>query len=232
MPNVKITDLPAAQPLDGSETVPMVQNGITVRATTAAIAASPSLTQTILTVNQEPTLPNSRALSAGTGLGLTDGGALSTLQITLNGASGSLEAAGNGLVAKTASNTVAARSIAVSGTGLAVSNGDGVAGNPTLSLDGLISAIAQVGGTGLLAFQSGTTAGGVLIAGTANQIDVANGNGSGGNPTISISSNPIIPGSAAMKVPVGTSAQQPVGADGQIRFNSDTQTFDGYASNP
>lgn len=230
MPNVKITDLPAAQPLDGSETVPMVQNGITVRATTAAIAASPSLTQTILTVNQEPTLPNSRALSAGTGLGLTDGGALSTLQITLNGASGSLEAAGNGLVAKTASNTVAARSIAVSGTGLAVSNGDGVAGNPTLSLDGLISAIAQVGGTGLLAFQSGTTAGGVLIAGTANQIDVANGNGSGGNPTISISSNPIIPGSAAMKVPVGTSAQQPVGADGQIRFNSDTQTFDGYAS--
>lgn len=230
MPNVKITDLPAAQPLDGSETVPMVQNGITVRATTAAIAASPSLTQTILTVNQEPTLPNSRALSAGTGLGLTDGGALSTLQLTLNGASGSLEAAGNGLVAKTASNTVAARSIAVSGTGLAVSNGDGVAGNPTLSLDGLISAIAQVGGTGLLAFQGGATAGGVLIAGTANQIDVANGNGSGGNPTISISSNPIIPGSAAMKVPVGTSAQQPVGADGQIRFNSDTQTFDGYAS--
>ena len=230
MPNVKITDLPVVQPLDVSETVPMVQNGITVRATTAAIAASPSLTQTILTVNQEPTLPNSRALSAGTGLGLTDGGALSTLQITLNGASGSLEAAGNGLVAKTASNTVAARSIAVSGTGLAVSNGDGVAGNPTLSLDGLISAIAQVGGTGLLAFQSGTTAGGVLIAGTANQIDVANGNGSGGNPTISISSNPIIPGSAAMKVPVGTSAQQPVGADGQIRFNSDTQTFDGYAS--
>lgn len=230
MPNVKITDLPAAQPLDGSEIVPMVQNGITVRATTAAIAASPSLTQTILTVNQEPTLPNSRALSAGTGLGLTDGGALSTLQITLNGASGSLETAGNGLIAKTASNTVAARSIAVSGTGLAVSNGDGVAGNPTLSLDGLISAIAQVGGTGLLAFQGGATAGGVLIAGTANQIDVANGNGSGGNPTISIVSNPIIPGTAAMKIPVGTSAQQPVGADGQIRFNSDTQTFDGFAS--
>ena len=230
MANTKITDLPAAQPLDGTEIVPIVQSGITVRTTTQAISTAPNQTQTFITVNQEPTLPNSRALSAGTGLGLTDGGALSTLQITLNGASGSLEAAGNGLVAKTASNTVAARSIAVSGTGLAVSNGDGVAGNPTLSLDGLISAIAQVGGTGLLAFQGGATAGGVLIAGTANQIDVANGNGFGGNPTISISSNPIIPGAAAMKIPVGTSAQQPVGADGQIRFNSDTQTFDGYAS--
>jgi hypothetical protein len=48
----------------------------------------------------------------------------------------------NGLVARTAAATVAARSIAVSGTGLAVANGDGVAANPTLSLT---AALASVG---------------------------------------------------------------------------------------
>ena len=70
----------------------------------------------------------------------------------------------------------------------------------------------------------------MLIAGTANQITVANGNGQGGNPTISMADNPILPGTAAMTVPIGTNSQQPVGTAGQIRYNSDTQTFDGYAS--
>jgi phage-related tail fiber protein len=49
----------------------------------------------------------------------------------------------NGLVARTAVATMAARAIAVSGTGLSVSNGDAVAGNPTLSLT---AALASVGG--------------------------------------------------------------------------------------
>ena len=230
MPNVKITDLPAAQPLDGSEIVPMVQSGVTVRATTAAIAASPSLTQTFLTLNQELTLPNSRALSAGTGIGLTDAGALSTLQISLNGASGSLEGAGNGLIAKTGSGTVIARSLAVSGDGLSVSDADGVSGNPTLSLDGLALALAQMGGTGIVAIQSGSTAGTVLIAGTANQLGVTNGNGSGGNPTIYIVDNVVLPGTGGVFIPKGTSAEEPVGSAGQFRFNTDTQTFDGYAA--
>jgi hypothetical protein len=49
----------------------------------------------------------------------------------------------NGLVVRTAAATVAARSIAVSGNGLSVSNGDAAAGNPTLSLT---AALASVGG--------------------------------------------------------------------------------------
>jgi len=229
MPNLTITQLPAAGPITGTELVPIVQNGQTLRTTTAALAGSPVQTQTFLTLNQEPTLVNSRALSGGTGIGLVDGGALSTLQITLNGTSGALEGAGTGIIVKTGSGAVSARSLVVSGAGLAISNGSGVSGNPTLSLDGLISAIAQVGGTGLLAIQNGATAGGVLIAGTSNQIAVANGNGSGGNPTISIVSDPVIPGTGGMVVPVGTAAQEPVGISGQLRFNTTTQTFDGYA---
>jgi hypothetical protein len=230
MAQVQITQLPLAGPITGSESVPIVQNGVTVKTTTAAIAASPAQFQTFLTLNQEPTLPNSRALAGGTGVGLVDGGAQSTLQITLNGASGSLEAMGLGLVAKTASNAVTARQIAVGGTGLAVTNGNGVSGNPTLSLDGLISAIAQVSGTGLLAYQNGTTAGGVQIVGTADQITLTNGNGQFGNPTVGIASNVILPGTASMTIPGGTAAQQPVGGPAQIRYNSTTDAYEGYSS--
>lgn len=230
MANVTISQLPQAGPITGSELVPVVQNGVTVQTTAQALAASPTQTQTFLTLNQEPTLTNSRRLSGGTGIGLVDGGAQSTLQITLNGTSGSLEAMGVGLVAKTSGNAVTARQIAVSGTGLAVTNANGVSGNPTLSLDGLISAIAQVGGTGLLAFQNGTTAGGVLIAGTANQIAVANGNGQGGNPTISIVDNVILPGTGSVTIPGGTTAQQPVGGPAQIRYNSTLDAYEGYSS--
>jgi hypothetical protein len=230
MPNITITQLPAAGPITGTESVPIVQNGQTLRTTAAALAGSPVQTQTFLTLNQEPTLINSRALAGGTGIGLLDGGALSTLQIALNGTSGALEGASTGIIVKTGSGAVSARSVAVSGTGLAISDGSGVSGNPTISLNGLISAIAQVNGTGLLAFQNGATAGGVLIAGTASQISVANGNGQGGNPTISMVSDPVIPGTAGMVIPVGTAVQEPVGAPGQFRFNSTTQTFDGYAA--
>ena len=117
MANVTITQLPQAGAITGQELVPVVQNGQTVQTTTAAISASPSQTQTFLTVNQEATLINSRALSGGTGIGLTDGGALSTLQINLNAVSGSLESSGVGLIAKTG-GTVTGRTLVAGTSGL------------------------------------------------------------------------------------------------------------------
>jgi len=229
MANQTITQLPDAGPITGTELVPIVQNGGTYKTTTAAISASPSQTQTFLTQNQELTLPNSRYLSTGTGLGLTDGGATSFYRISLNGASGSLEAAGAGIIVKNSSTTVVARTLATSGAGISVSNGDGTGANPTFQLTGLAAAIANMGGTGMLAVVGGTSIAGRQIVGTSGQISVTDGNGSG-NPTIAIVDNVVLPGTGAVTLPVGTNAQQPIGAEGQLRFNSDTQTFDGYAS--
>jgi len=49
----------------------------------------------------------------------------------------------NGIIARVGVDTVASRSIAVAGTGISISNGDAVAGNPTVSLS---AALSSVGG--------------------------------------------------------------------------------------
>ena len=192
MPNVQITDLPAALPLDGTELVPVVQSGITVRTTTAAVAGSPSQQQTFLTLVQEPTLPNSRFLSGSSGITLADGGAQSTLTISLTGAAASLNAAGNGFAVKTGGSTVTARTIQVTGSGLQITNGDGVSGNPVISLSGLAAQFAGFSGTGLIAVVGGSTVAGRNIVGTAGQITVVNGNASSGNPTISLTNTGVV----------------------------------------
>ncbi len=78
MANVQITQLPAAGTITGTEAVPIVQNGVTVQTTVGAITSGPALTQTFLTVNNEPTLANSRYISVGSGLSITDNGEMSS----------------------------------------------------------------------------------------------------------------------------------------------------------
>jgi hypothetical protein len=227
---VTITQLPAAGAITGTEAVPIVQNGQTVQTTTAALAGSPIQTQTFLTLNQEPTLANSRALSSGTGVGLVDGGAQSTLQVTLNGVSGSLETASSGIIAKVG-GVVAGRTLSTSGNGITVSDGAGASGNPTFSLTGVAASVANLSGTGMLALTGGgTTVSGRDLTGTANQIDIANGNGASGAPTFKIADNAVFPGTESVQVPAGTTAQRPaVPVNGDIRYNTDTTRFEIYA---
>ena len=194
MANVQISQLPAANPLTGDELVAVVQSGITVRTTTSEVAGSPSQQQTFLTKNLETSLPNSQYLSTGAGLTLQNGGAQSYLRVALTGAPASLEAASPGVLAKVDATNIASRTLSASGAGLAVTNGDGVAGNPTFQLTGIAAAVANLGGTGIMAINGGTTVGGVQILGTASQIAVANGNWTG-NPTISLVDTAVTPGS-------------------------------------
>lgn len=228
MAQVTITQLPQAQPLTGTESVPISQNGQTVQTTVGAIANSPTQQQTFITVNQESTLPNSRRLQGGTGVGLTDTGSLGTISVTLNGASGSLEVSTNGMIAKTSGNTVVGRTLTGSGTGVAVTNGDGVAGNPVIALTGAVGSINGLSGSGLLVLQNGSSVGSVQITGTSDEIDVTNGDGFSGNPTIGLADNPVIPGVEGMVIPIGTTAERPSGTNGEVRYNSDTNRFEGY----
>lgn len=229
MANVTITQLPPADPIVGTELVPIVQDGQTRQTTTAAIAASPAQFQTFLTLNQEPTLPNSRRLAAGAGLGLADGGPLSTLSLSLNGASGSLETALTGIVAKTGGVTVVARTLTASGLGLSITNGSGVAGNPTFALTGQVADLANVSTPGLLA-SSGSALNPRVLLGTGGEIDVADGNGAAGNPTVGLADNPVVPGTGGMRVPSGTTAQRNPNTNGYLRYNTELALFEGYAN--
>ena len=225
---VTITQLPAAGTLTGNESVPIVQNGQTVRTTTGALASAGTLTQSFITVNTESSLVNSRALASGTGVTLTNNG--STLQISLNGASGSLEGAGTGVIVKNTGTTVVARSIAVSGNGISIADGNGISGNPTVSLTGNVLALAGVSANGLLTITTAGAVGATSIAGTANQTTVTNGDATTGSPTVGLASNPVLPGVASVTLPIGATSDRPtVPVNGMVRYNSTTTGFEGYS---
>lgn len=231
MANQTITQLPDAGPITGTELVPIVQNGGTYKTTASALAGSPVQTQTFLTLNNEPTLNNSRHLSAGTGVGLVDGGAQSFCRITLNGVSGTLETMGNG-VGVNIGGTMTARSITYSGSGVTVANGDGQSGNPTISLTGTVESLASNGGTGFLALPGNGSVSGRTLTGTTDQIDITNSDGIAGSPVFSIADNPALPGIEGVVLPSGTTAERPASpTNGLIRYNSQSQTLEGYTGN-
>jgi hypothetical protein len=67
------------------------------------------------------------------------------------------------------------------------------------------------------------------VSGTANQISVANG---ATTPIISITTNPVIPGTASISIPAGGTADRPViPTNGMIRYNTDSLVFEGYLNN-
>ena len=232
MANVRISQLPTNPvALTGAELVPVVQNGQTVQTTVSQIQASPTQTQSYLTINNEPTLPNSEYFGVGLGLGYSSTGPQGKYSIFLNATAASLENAGYGILVKTTTNTVTPVTLQVSGNGLSLTNGSGVAGNPTFALSGNVANLAGASGTGFVAINGANSLNTYQFLGTTNQITVANGNGVGGSPTIGLANNPVLPGTAGVVVPVGTTAQRGVGSNGELRYNTDTATLEAYANN-
>jgi hypothetical protein len=72
----------------------------------------------------------------------------------------------------------------------------------------------------------GTTTTGVILSrtltGTSNEIDVANGDGISGNPTVGISDNPVIPGTAGISIPAGTTGERVVPSSPNINLRWNT----------
>ena len=226
---VTILQLPAAGAITGTEAVPIVQNGVTVQTTAAAISASPSQPYTYLTVTQTPQLANSRYVGATNGLSITDGGAQGLFNITTTGALLSLVNSGTGFQVKTSSTAITGRSIAVSGAGLSIANGSGVSGDPTITLAGQVLNLANASINGFVVLTSAGAITSTTLTGTASQISITNPTGVG-NPVFSIASDPVIPGTGSMTIPVGTTGQQPVAsAIGMIRYDTTQGGFFGYS---
>ena len=226
---VTILQLPAAGAITGTEAVPIVQNGVTVQTTTAAISASPSQPYTYLTVTQTPQLANSRYVGATNGLTITDGGAQGLFNISTTGALLSLVNSGTGFQVKTSSTAITGRSIAVSGAGLAITDGNGIAGDPTIALAGQVLNLANASINGFVVLTSAGAITSTTLTGTANQIGITNPTGVG-NPVFSIANDPVMPGNGAMTIPVGTTGQQPVASvNGMIRYDSTVGAFFGYS---
>ena len=142
----------------------------------------------------------------------------------------SLVNSGTGFQVKTSSTAITSRSIAVSGVGLSIADGSGIAGDPTITLAGQVLNLANLSANGLMVI---TTAGALSATSILNVVDqtaVFNADGTAGNPTIGLASNPIIPGTGSIFIPVGTTGQRPSGVDGKIRYNSTDGAYEGYST--
>jgi len=191
---VTITQLPNALPLTGTEAVPIVQNGVTVQTTTSSISGAGALNYPFLTVSGTQGLTQARYLATGLGLSLTDNGIGNSLQINLTGAAQSLDTSSSGIQVKNGSGVLNGVQIATSGSGLSVTNADGTTGNPTLALTGIVANLASTSGSGLLVANNGSISP-TSINGTSGQINVTNGSGVEGNPTVGLVASGVSAGS-------------------------------------
>ncbi len=132
-----------------------------------------------------------------------------------------LDASGSGgytTVQEEGSNLTQRSTIDCVGSGITASD----TGSKTqLATHAQLNSVASLSTNGVIARTASNTVTARTITGTSNEIDVADGDGVSGNPTIGISDNPTIPGTGAMIPPSGTTAQRPTGAAGKTRYNSD-----------
>lgn len=95
----------------------------------------------------------------------------------------------NGLLARTGAGTVASRTLTAPAAGITVSNGDGVAGNPTLVLANDLAALEGLGSTGLAARTATDAWAERTLTAPAAGLTITNPAGIAGNPTFALAND-------------------------------------------
>lgn len=89
--------------------------------------------------------------------------------------------------------------------------------------------IANLTGTGLVVKTGTGTYTSRTLTGTTNTITITNGDGVAGNPTVTIASNPVLPGLGSVTVPIGATGDRPGSpANGMMRYNTTLAKFEAY----
>ena len=133
-----------------------------------------------------------------------------------------------GLTVRQSPGTWATTQIVVP-AGMSITNPDGVAGNPTISLTSELAAVQSLSTFGIIARTSAGLWNTISVAGVSNQTVVTNGTGVAGNPTIGLADNVILPGTGAITLPTGNQSQQPsVPVSGMIRYDDTITKYEGY----
>lgn len=106
--------------------------------------------------------------------------------------------ASTGFAVRTAADTWAQRQLVAPAAGFTITNPAGIAGNPTFVLSDDLQALENLAVTGIIVRTATNVWTSRTITGTAGQIDVTNGNGVSGNPTLSLD-NEIVIGSSVFR---------------------------------
>lgn len=123
------------------------------------------------------------------GYGITDAQSANTTLTAIAGI------ATNGIIVRTGASSAAARTLVAPSTGFTITNGDGVAGNPTFVLSNDLGALEGLNGVGIAVRISSDTWAQRTIVGTAGRVVVTNVDGVAGNPTIDLATSGIGAGS-------------------------------------
>lgn len=173
-------------------TVSLGAADVGAQASDADLSALAALATTGLIARTGAGTAETRTLTApASGISVSNGdGAAGNPTLALANDLAALEAmSGTGIVARTASETYAQRSIVAPAAGITIADGDGVAGNPTLALANDLAALEGLASSGLIARTGDGSAATRTITGPAAGITVSNGDGVSGNPTLALAND-------------------------------------------